>query len=62
MPVTINISPEELDELVADIESDWGFEYANATGERALVRLRQLIGGTPDRNMEYAHERAAEGA
>lgn len=56
--ITLPVSIEELRDLLSDVEADWGFEYANAHGTSALVRLRKLIGGEPDRNMADAHERA----
>jgi hypothetical protein len=44
---TLNISPEELQELLSDIEVDWGYDYDIDAGTNALRRLRELIGGKP---------------
>lgn len=46
------VSIEELRDLLDDVEADWGFEYAYDTGLRALKKLRLIVGGKPNRNVD----------
>ena len=50
-PTILPVSREKLQDLLDDVEADWGFEYAYDNGLAALRELRRIIGGEPNRNV-----------
>lgn len=53
---TLPVSRERLQELLDDVEADFGFEYAYDDGLRALRELRKIIGGEPNQNVAREQE------
>ena len=41
----LDITPEDLQKLLARIEMDFGFDYDIEDGKQALEELRRLVGG-----------------
>jgi archaellum component FlaC len=48
---TLDVSIEQLRDLLDDVEADFGFDYSCMGGLKALRELRRIIGGEPNRNI-----------